>query len=95
MPAPNEQIRLFAARLCDVIERELGPMMLDPADQVGVLLAAAHGRSRVAQMSPEKLSNLAAFIFRLADEGRAPVTRSLDFEVKDLPMKIFKGMERK
>lgn len=95
MTDKNEQIRLFAARLCDVMDRELGAMMLSKQDECGVLLAAAHGRARDAEMTPEKLVNLARFIWDMCEQGRKPVTRSVDFEVKDLPQKIFDAAGRK
>jgi hypothetical protein len=85
----NPEVSKLAAKLVQRLEVELRGMMLTNPDAALVLLAAAHGRARASGWSSEELVRRAAATWDHCDQGREPVKRSLDFNVRDLPQRLF------
>lgn len=85
----NPEVSKLATKLAQRLEIELRGMMLTHADASLVLLAAAHGRARAAGWNAEELVRRAAATWDHCEHGREPVKRSLDYDVRDLPQRLF------
>jgi len=90
----NPEVSKLATRLVERIELELRGMMLSETDAAFVLLAAAHGRSRAAGWTREELVMRAAGIWEHCDQGREPVKKPVDFDVRPLPPRLFQDANR-
>lgn len=90
----NPEVSLLATKLVQRLELELRGMMLNNHDAALVLLAAAHGRARAANWTRDGLVGRAATVWEECEHGREPMRTSLDFDVRDLPMRLFLDSNR-
>jgi hypothetical protein len=90
----NPEVALLARKLVQALELELRAQMLNNHDAALVLLAAAHGRARAADWKRDELVGRAAMVWEECERGREPMRTSVDFDVRDLPMRLFLDANR-
>lgn len=90
----NPEVSVLARMLIQRLELELRQMMLNNDDAALVLLAAAHGRARAANWTRDGLVGRAAAVWEECERGREPMRMSLDYDVRDLPMRLFLDSNR-